>query len=218
MALWSKRFGGARPIAGFAHSLGFSTWPLSSIHPHLGTIPSTYAAAEAALAAGVPILVFPGGDREAMRPIWQAHRVALGGRKGFLRIARKAGIPIVPMGIRGGHFTSMPLVRSRLFTWLFGWPALVGVKRYAITLSAVLGVVTIASYAPLGWPWRALLGWAWAASPLTFVPWIPWTIRMRIGPALSATTLFDERVSANDDDVLARALREVESTIQALVD
>jgi 1-acyl-sn-glycerol-3-phosphate acyltransferase len=218
IALYAKRFGASRPIAGFAHPLGFEIWPLSRIHPHLGTIPSTYAAAEATLAAGVPILVFPGGDHESMRPIWQAYRVDFGGRKGFLRIARKAGVPILPLGIRGSHLSAPPLVRSRLFTWMFVWPSLVGVKRYAVHALCPSRRCRDPRVRDLAWPWRALLAWAWAGSPLAFVPWIPWTIRMRIGPALMPETLFGTDASATGEAVLEFALRRVETEIQSMVD
>jgi len=59
IACWVERFGGDRPIAGYAHPISFTAWPLTWFMKQIGGIPSTYAAAEATLAAGVPILRFP---------------------------------------------------------------------------------------------------------------------------------------------------------------
>ena len=126
MALYAARFRGSRPLAGFAHATSFRWWPLSRVFHEVGAIPSTYAAAEATLDAGVPIALFPGGDHEAFRPFWQARRVDFGGRLGFLRIARRAWIPVVPMAFRG--FATPLLFRSRALPYLFLWPRLAGVS------------------------------------------------------------------------------------------
>jgi len=67
---------------------------------------------------------------------------------------------------------------------------------------------------PLAWPWRALLVYLWLGSPFIFLPWIPSTIRMRIGAPLPPDMLFD---GAADDAPLGRALVLVEAAVQALV-
>jgi 1-acyl-sn-glycerol-3-phosphate acyltransferase len=101
MALYAKRFGATRPLAGFAHAASFGWWPLSWVFRHIGAIPSTYRAAEETLVRGVPVVLFPGGDYEGFRPFWKASTVDFGGRLGFLRIAHRAWVPIVPMAFRG---------------------------------------------------------------------------------------------------------------------
>src|SRR5688500_13886930 len=115
----------------------------------VGAIPSTYPAAEAALKAGTPVLVFPGGDHEAMRPVWQANRVDFAGRQGFLKIARAANVPIVPLGIRGSHFTAPVVYRGgKLLPRLLVLPYLLGFrKRYPLALSAVIVAAVMAALA-----------------------------------------------------------------------
>ncbi len=124
-----EQVGPERPLAGFAHHVIFRIPPFSWLLRSVGAVPSTYEAAHAALEAGVPLLVFPGGDHEATRPIWQAHRVDMGKRKGFLKIARRAKVPIIPMGIRGSHFTVPVLARSKLLAILLVLPRLGYVAR-----------------------------------------------------------------------------------------
>jgi len=213
-ALWLRQLGPERPLAAFAHPLSFRLFPASIVLRHIGAIPSTYAAAETTLAAGVPVLAFPGGDYEAMRPVWQAHRVDFGGRKGFLRIARKMRVPIVPMGIRGSHFTAPILWRSRVLAWLLVAPRLIGLKRWSITLFGLLGTLAIVFGTSWAWPWRALVSFAFLASPLVFFSWIPSTIRMRIGPPIQPGELFPDHTDAT----LGRALTRVEGDVQRLVD
>ncbi len=214
VSLYARDVPPERPLAGFAHHMGFKIWPLKAIHPHIGTIPSTYEAAYDALDKGVPILVFPGGDHETLRPIWQAGRVDFGGRKGFLRIARQAGVPIVPMGITGSHFTAPILLRSRALATVLVVPRLMGLKRWGVSLLAVLGTGALA-LTPLPVWVKVPAIFLWLSSPLTFAPIIPWTIRFKVGQPIEPQTLFpgDEA----DDEELTQALAEVQRAIQRLV-
>ena len=214
-ALYLREVGPERPLAGFAHPRAFGMWPTSVIHPALGVVPSTYPAAEATLAMGVPLLVLPGGDHETMRPITQADRVDLGGRGGFLRIARRAGVPIVPLGIRGSHYTAPILWRSKLLATLLVLPRWVfGVKRWGLSLLAVLGAVGLAML-PLSVPLRLVLMWLWLGSPLVFLPIVPWRVRFAVGAPLDLA--WSERPEAEDAEV-ARALPQVQAELQRLVD
>jgi len=214
-ALYLREVGPERPLAGFAHPRAFGMWPTSVIHPALGVVPSTYAAAEATLAMGVPLLVLPGGDHETMRPITQADRVDLGGRVGFLRIARRAGVPIVPLGIRGSHYTAPILSRSKLLATLLVLPRWVfGVKRWGLSLLAVLGAILLATL-PLSVPLRLVLMWLWLGSPLVFLPIVPWTVRFAVGAPLDLT--WSAGPEAEDAEV-AGALPKVQAELQRLVD
>jgi 1-acyl-sn-glycerol-3-phosphate acyltransferase len=210
--LYLRHVGAHRPLAGFAHPLGFRVFPLSRLLRAVGAVPSTYAAAAKTLAAGVPLLVFPGGDHETLRPIWQAHQVDFGGRVGFLRVARSAGVPVVPLGIRGAHFTAPMLLRSRALATLLVTPRLIGQKRWGISLLGLAGAAALAAWGPSA-PWlRAALVWLWLGSPITFLPWVPWTLRMRVGAPLAPAELF-----AGGDDELPLALARVEGAVRALV-
>ncbi|MCG3172745.1 MAG: hypothetical protein GMKNLPBB_00900 [Myxococcota bacterium] len=212
-ALYLEKYGASRPLAGFAHPVGFTVFPISLGHKLLGSIPSTYEAAEEALCAGVPLLVFPGGDHETLRPVWQARRVDFGGRKGFLKIARKMRAPIVPMGIAGSHITAPILWRSKGFLpRILVLPWLLGMKRWAVT---ALGIVVpgLILAAPVNWWIKPLAIWAWLASPFIFLPVIPATIRMAIGEPIPPDQLFD-----GGEGELDRALDQVQSAVQSLVD
>jgi 1-acyl-sn-glycerol-3-phosphate acyltransferase len=217
LVLYLRTVGPDRPLAGFALPLGFRVFPLSFVLRLLGAIPATYAAAERTLAAGVPILVFPGGDHETMRPAWQANRVDFGGRVGFLRIAARAGIPVVPLGISGSHFTAPILLRSNVLATLLAVPRLIGLKRWAISVLGVVGAIAILALVPLSWPLRLALAWLWLGSPLVFLPWVPWTIRMRIGVPIPAAELFADRSGNESADALQPALARVEAAVQLQV-
>jgi 1-acyl-sn-glycerol-3-phosphate acyltransferase len=106
-------FGTERPLYILAPSL-VTSWPV--IGPFLrkwGVITAGPKAARAALERGASVLVYPGGDVETHRPFSARHRIRFDGRKGFLRLARDAGVPIVPVVADGGQETYLPLTDGR---------------------------------------------------------------------------------------------------------
>lgn len=211
IALYLRQVGPDRPLAGFALPQGFSVFPLSKLLKSIGAIPSTYDAAKKTLEKGVPILIFPGGDYETLRPLWQANRVDFGGRTGFLNIARESAVSIVPLGIHGAHYTCPIFLRSEWLAWMLLVPRLIGLKRWGISLPGIIGAAAILLLAPLGMEWRLLLTWLWLGSPLVFLPIIPWRIRMQVGKPIAAHELF----SGEPD--MQQVLRRVERDIEALI-
>lgn len=211
MSLYARAFAGTPPpLAAYVLAMSFRWFPLSLVFPRIGAIPSTYAAAEDALAKGVPIALCPGGLHEALKPFWTTDRADLGGHKGFLRIARKAWVPIVPMGVRG---TSAPMLfQSRLLASLFVWPRVSGLNTFALSVLGVIGAVLIALFVPLPWFLRVLLATCWVASPLALFPWLPVRVRIQVGEPIAPELLFGAREDS-DDAALDRALRVVESAI-----
>lgn len=207
--LWLEHFGReGRPLAGFAHPISFKLWPLTSVMRMTGAVPSTYEAAYETLEAGSALLVFPGGDHDTLRPVWRASEVDFDGRKGFLKIAREARVPIVCMGIRGSHFTAPILFRARFLSYFFVVPKLAGINRWGISALGVIGCVAIA-FLPLEIWARVLVAWLWLGSPFVYLPWIPAKIRFKIGRIFEPEDLAETP--------LGEALDRVESEIGGLI-
>lgn len=213
-SLWLSDFGTTRKMAGFALPLGFVLWPFSAAHREIGSVPSSYAAAHDALAKGSPLLVFPGGDHESLKPIWQVHQVDFCERVGFLRIAQEANVPVVPMGITNGAFTAPILFRSKLLPWVLVVPRLMGVKRWGVSLLAAVGAGFIWMWLPTSPPLRLLAIWLWLGSPFTFLPIFPATLHFRVGVPIEPHELFGTREAPR---TLRSALHVVQSAVQVLV-
>ncbi len=215
--LYVEQVGPALPLAGFAHPVGFRVWPLAPVLRGFGAVPSTYEAAAQVLDRGVALLVFPGGDHETLRPVWQAKRVDFGGRKGFLRAARRSGVAIVPMGITGSHYTAPMLLRSRLLARVLVLPRALGLKRWGVSLFGLAGAALLVALPVAAWI-RVVALWAWLTSPLIFMPIVPWTIRFRIGAPLEPDALFGADPAEGAEDVeLDGALASVVAAVQGLV-
>ena len=216
--LWREHFGDARPATGMAHPAAWFLPGVATAVSQLGAIPSTREAGLGALTeARIPVLIFPGGDYEAFRPVWRAEEVDFNGRQGFLRLARDAGVPIVPLGIRGSHYTAPVLWRSELLAWLLVIPRLLGAKRMPLTLFAVLGAgALLALVGPLwGWGWAAVAVALWMTCPLSiWSPIVPWPIHARLGPPLAPEALFGPE---DDRRPLEGCYDEVVAEVQRLV-
>ena len=105
--LFAARFyrhtGFTEPLLFLGHSLVTTTPGIGHLTRLGGGIEATRGNAAAHLSAGHKVMVYPGGDWEATRPSRDRDRIDFGGRKGFVRTALKAGVPIVPVVTAGGH-------------------------------------------------------------------------------------------------------------------
>ena len=112
-ALFGK-FGYDHPIYTLGHDILFRG-PLAGLMSQLGMIRASRDNAVKALRSGAVVIVFPGGDNDAMRPTSQQAVIDFSGRTGYVSTAIEAGVPIVPVVSIGGQETQLFLTRG---TWL----------------------------------------------------------------------------------------------------
>jgi 1-acyl-sn-glycerol-3-phosphate acyltransferase len=105
------KFGYDRPIHTLSHDLLF-IGPVADVLLRTGFIRANRENAAEALRSGHLVIVFPGGDYDAMRPtVWQ-NVIDFDGRKGYVRTAIEAGVPIVPAVSIGGQENQLYLTRG----------------------------------------------------------------------------------------------------------
>jgi 1-acyl-sn-glycerol-3-phosphate acyltransferase len=116
---WWRRFGDARPLHGTAHDALMAAPGIGAYFRKMGVIPAAPDSMSSALAEGHDVALWPGGERDSLRPWMKRDEAVLAGRKGFVRLAIKTGVPIVPISTVGGP-DSMPVLTSgrRLAKWL----------------------------------------------------------------------------------------------------
>ncbi len=193
LAIWD-RFGPSRAVYALAHDLLFHDPTLRRYALRLGILRAGHDGARRAFARRDMVLVYPGSDLDTFRPWSARNRIVLGGRKGFLKLALAAGVPIVPVVSAGTHEQLIVLTRGdRLAT-------LLGMHRWART--SVCPIV-------FALPWGVTSG---------FVPYLPLPAQTTVAfgrpmawPALSPD-------DADDPAVLERCYAEVEEKMQSLLD
>jgi 1-acyl-sn-glycerol-3-phosphate acyltransferase len=102
-AHWYLNRGRKDIMHGLGHDAVVSTPYLSRIAVRMGIVRASHENANALFAAGRKVMVFPGGNREAFRPYKERHKIAFGDRRGFIRLALKHSVPIIPVVYIGGH-------------------------------------------------------------------------------------------------------------------
>jgi 1-acyl-sn-glycerol-3-phosphate acyltransferase len=111
---FSTYFGVERPFHQLAHNLVMAS-PYARLLRSGGTVAASHENSRRALESGAALLVYPGGDWEVHRPTWEGKTVDFAGRKGFIRLALDANVPIVPVVSIGGQETALFLSRG---AWL----------------------------------------------------------------------------------------------------
>jgi 1-acyl-sn-glycerol-3-phosphate acyltransferase len=132
-------FGVERAFYQLAHNLVLSMPGLGFLRKY-GTVAASPENADKALSSGAALLVYPGGDYEVHRPTWEGNRVDFGGRKGFIRLALKEDVPIVPVVSIGGQETAFFLSRGEGLSRLLGLDRMFRLKVLPISIALPWGL------------------------------------------------------------------------------
>ena len=106
---WWRQFGEERPLHGTAHDALMAAPLIGRFFRTMGVLPAAPDSIATALAAGRDVALWPGGEVDSLRPWTQRDRATLAGRSGFVKVAIKTGVPIVPISTVGGA-DAMPVL------------------------------------------------------------------------------------------------------------
>jgi 1-acyl-sn-glycerol-3-phosphate acyltransferase len=110
---WYRHFEGRRILHGTAHDVLMGAPIIGDYFKAMGVINASRQGVTNALAAGHDVVVWPGGEVDAMRSWRDRDKAILAGRKGFIRQAMRSGVPIVPVATIGGHDTVFVLSEGK---------------------------------------------------------------------------------------------------------
>jgi 1-acyl-sn-glycerol-3-phosphate acyltransferase len=143
-------FGVERRFFQLAHNLVLAMPGLGRLRKY-GTVAASPENANRALDTGAALLVYPGGDYEVHRPMWESSKVDFNGRKGFIRLALEKDVPLVPVVSIGGQETSIFLSRGEWLAKLLRIDKTLRLKVLPISLAIPWGlnIGDMASHIPL---------------------------------------------------------------------
>jgi 1-acyl-sn-glycerol-3-phosphate acyltransferase len=137
---WWRHFGDERIMHGTAHDALMAAPGIGGFFRRMGVLPAAPDSISAALAAGHDVALWPGGEIDSLRPWTKRDEAILAGRKGFVRMAIKAGVPIVPISTVGGP-DSMPVLTSgRKLAKALQIDKVARLKTFPIAISAPWGI------------------------------------------------------------------------------
>jgi 1-acyl-sn-glycerol-3-phosphate acyltransferase len=137
---WWRRFGTDRPLHGTAHDALMAAPLIGSYFRKMGVLPAAPDSIASALEAGHDVALWPGGEIDSLRPWTDRDKAVLAGRKGFVRMAIKAGVPIVPIATVGGPDSMPVLARGRRLAKALQLDKVARLKMFPISVQAPWGI------------------------------------------------------------------------------
>ena len=139
VAFW-RRFGMETRGYGLGHKAALGLPMARDVLPKVGAIYASPENARIALESDAPLLICPGGDRDALKPFSQRHKIQFGDRMGFIRTALKHQVPIIPVVSVGAHEVFYGLSEGKRLARLMRFDKLFRIKAVPLTLGFPLGV------------------------------------------------------------------------------
>lgn len=138
---WYRHFGMDRPLHGLAHEMVFALRSTAVPFARLGLLRANRQMALDVLTKYKrDLMVMPGGDLDTWRPWRDRYKVCFSGRKGYARLALKAGVPIVPIAHAGAHDTLIVLTDGRRIARKLNFHELFRAEIFPIHLSLPYGL------------------------------------------------------------------------------
>ncbi|HEX8084265.1 MAG TPA: lysophospholipid acyltransferase family protein [Solirubrobacteraceae bacterium] len=190
---WWRRFGTDRILHGTAHDALMAAPLFGDYFRKMGVLPAAPDSITAALAAGRDVALWPGGEVDSLRKWTQRDEAILAGRKGFIKLAIRTGVPIVPISTIGGPDSMPVLATGRRLARVLQLDRVARLKMFPIAISA-----------------------PWGISPaiLPEIP-LPTKIRTAFQPPVELDV---DPERANDDEYVDRMYEEVRGSIQSGMD
>ena len=124
---WFRQFGTERLVYGLMHP---NAWKfddgLGKLAAQMGAVVAHPKMAIAAFKKGASVFVYPGGAQDVFRLHQMRDRIHFAGRKGFIKLALRQEVPIVPVISKGAHDTLIVLADfyeqvRQLHDWGMPW-------------------------------------------------------------------------------------------------
>jgi len=195
LVAWWRERGEEEPVYALFHSFLLGIPGVGQLLARAGAVEAGPTEAEAILRGGGILIDYPGGDYEVFRPWWERNRIEFGGRLGFVRLALRTQVPVVPAVSIGGHETVVVLARGERIAKRLGLDRMFRIKVMPLVLGPPLGVV------PGGIP-------TWP---------LPAKITVELGKPIDWPARFGPE-AADDEAVVRDCYTELTETMQATLD
>ena len=190
---WVRERGPGEPLYSLGFDFIFALPGVRSMARRMGAVPANHTNGDHLLEAGCSVIVYPGGDQDDYRPWTERHHVDLRGHSGFVRLALRQGVPVVPLVSHGSHDAIWVLSRGERVAQLLQ------LDRLRIK------VLPLVAGAP----------WGVAVAPVPTIP-LPAKVTVRVCDPLHWEHLGPD--AADDPDVVRHCYEEILGRMQANLD
>jgi 1-acyl-sn-glycerol-3-phosphate acyltransferase len=197
---WFRRFGTERLAYALMDSRVWQFLPgLARLATQVGAIQPHPQMAMAALGCGASLLIYPGGIQDLFRPYCLRNTIHFCGHRGFIKLALRQEVPIIPFISYGAH--------STLFVLADIYPQLQ--QLHQLGLPWLGGIDPGACPIYLGLPWGIALG------PLPNIP-LPIQLHTRVCPPIFFERYGEE--ASRDKDYVNKCYNQVCHLMQGQLD
>lgn len=220
---WQKHFNNSQVCYAMAHPFFFNFPGVGYVMKRLGCIPASYEASQIVIKNKDSVLVFPGGNYEAIRSYFDRELCDFKQRKGWLKIALRNNLEIVPISIVGSHSVNPVFYRSKFLSYFLILPIVFRIKWFPISLAQIV-YATVSAYLcsfflPL---WAVILVSYFAYMFAFLIPILPGRIQMKINDPIDISSLNTSGLPlselSNDPLFLQKCYDHVTSVIQSGMD
>ena len=177
---------------GLAHEIAIALPLLRDLVVPLGAVRASHDNARRIFDSGHKALVYPGSDYDSFRSYRDRDRIKFGPRRGYLRLALRSGVPIIPAVTAGSHEMCVVLDEGQWIARGLRLDRLLRAKAWPIVFTL---------------PWGITVG-----PPLFYLP-----LRTQFFQEILAPIRFDRQgeEAADDDAYVDRCHEQVVDTMQA---
>ncbi len=183
-------YGKTQIVYPLVHDFAYMAPRVAKFAKRMGVLRASNSNAQAALLSGSHVLVYPGGDHDAFRTYSERKKIILANRKGFIRLALKTDVPIVPLVSVGLHEAFFVLSKGENIAKKLGLKQLLRTDVLPLSFSFPWGLV------PAFFPYMPL----------------PCSIEMQFCDPVY------EKGSPDDNDLVDNIYNKVQNTMQLAMD
>jgi len=190
-----QRFGTREVPYGLGHEWAISLPGINHFLVPLGAVRAGHDTARRLFQRGHKVIVYPGSDLDALRPFRMRNRIVFGDRTGFVRLALRESVPLLPVVAAGAHAVFRVLNEGKRTARWLGIDKHLRIKTWPLVLSL---------------PWGLTFG-----PPLLFLPF-PSRILVEVLPAIHLDPTGPD--AAKDEAYVRRCADHVLHTMQRSLD
>lgn len=128
-------------VYGFTHPSIFKIPGIKHYFEWIGAVPATYEVADAIFKKGDSVMIFPGGNRQALRSIWNYRDNHFRWSHGWAKIACQHNVPVIPISFKGSHFVNPVLLSGEWVSKILVLPWLLGLKWTSVSIGQILSAL-----------------------------------------------------------------------------
>lgn len=125
-------------VFGLNHQALFKVPFIGKHFRKIGAVSANFEQAEFVLSKDVPLLIFPGGNRQAFRSFSQRHDHTFPWAKGWAQIAVEKQIPVVPIKFIGTHQINPIFFNSKILSKILILPKLLQISWFPLSLAQLI--------------------------------------------------------------------------------